>query len=71
MAEASSPDLREQANIFYKEGRHAEAVELYIQALRREGLSDEEKSLLYNNRAACCLKLGRYLQAKVSASLCK
>ena len=70
MAEASSPDLREQANIFYKEGRHAEAVELYIQALRH-GLSDEEKSLLYNNRAACCLKLGRYLEAKVSASLCK
>ena len=71
MAEGGRPNFHQLGNDLYRDERYEEALDAFSTALKCPGLDTEEKADLYNNRAACCLKLARYKEAATSASLCE
>ena len=63
--------LKQKGNDLYKEGNYTEALEFYWQALQLDGLRDEDKAKIHNNRAACFLKLGECHKTVAEATECE
>jgi tetratricopeptide (TPR) repeat protein len=59
-------DLKAKGNQSFKEGAYQQAVELYTQALDAAA----ENAVLYSNRCAALLKLGRVGEARADAEKC-
>lgn len=68
---ADTENLREKGNEYFKSGKLEDAVSCYTKALSSGSLKDADRAVLYKNRAACYLKLGRNSEAVNDASLCK
>jgi Ca2+-binding EF-hand superfamily protein len=58
--------LKEQGNEAFKAGKHAEAIDLYSQAIKL----DESNHILYSNRSAAYLKSGDANKALEDANKC-
>ncbi|KAK7091996.1 hypothetical protein V1264_009607 [Littorina saxatilis] len=52
-----SHTLKEEGNNHFKTGQYKEALKCYKQALGDASITDNEKAVIYKNRAACYLKL--------------
>ncbi|XP_005094603.1 protein unc-45 homolog B isoform X2 [Aplysia californica] len=66
MTEPSS--LREQGNEHFKASRYEDALSCYKEALDTGNMKDLEKAVVYKNKAACFLKLGKNQEAIDDAS---
>ncbi|XP_059159909.1 protein unc-45 homolog B-like [Physella acuta] len=63
-----SGTLREKGNQAFKSEKYEDALSWYTQALDTGPLKDQEKAIVYKNRAACFLKLNRNEDAVIDAT---
>lgn len=56
-------DHKNAANALYSEGKTAEAIAEYTEALKCEDISGADRATVLSNRAQCFLKLGEHLKA--------
>lgn len=67
---ATSDQLREQANVFFKNRKYVEAILKYEQALAHIlGPSPKNRSILYSNTAACLFELRLFNSCALYADL--
>lgn len=60
--------LKDQGNEHFKANRVEDALSCYMKALEVGNLKDLEKAVVYKNKAACHLKMGRNKEAVTDAS---
>ena len=62
---------KDEGNEHFKASRFDKALTSYNKALDAGNMKDLEKAVVYKNKAACFLKLGKHQEAVNDASLCK
>ena len=55
--------IKEQGNQLFKEGRYEDALTCYTKALNLDTSGVGERNVYLKNRAACYLKLEKYIHA--------
>ena len=66
-----SAELRLRGNDLYRSHSYKEALGCYFRALQCDEVSEAEKAKLYNNLAACFLKLKKFENVVKNADLCE